>query len=172
MILLLFSCSIRSDSLRTHGLQHARLHCPTPSLGKVMPSNHPILCCPLVLLSSVFPSIRSTVTVAQLCPTLCDPMDYGILQARILELVAFPFSRGSSPPRNQTGVSRKQELDSFPTDLSGEPGVPTSGSFLMSWLFASGGQSIGASASASERRHSSLSLSPPLFVYSQILSFS
>ena len=34
--------------------------------------------------------------VAQLCPTLCDPMDYtvhGILQARVLEWVAFPFSR-------------------------------------------------------------------------------
>ena len=37
--------------------------------------------------------------VAQLCLTLCDPMDYvvnGILQGRILEWVAFPFSRGSS----------------------------------------------------------------------------
>ena len=39
------------------------------------------------------------VKVIQLCPTLCNPMDYtdhGILQARILEWVAFPFSRGSS----------------------------------------------------------------------------
>ena len=38
--------------------------------------------------------------VTQLCPTLWDPMDYtvhGILQARILEWVAFPFSRGSFP---------------------------------------------------------------------------
>ena len=46
---------------------------------------------------------------AQLCPTLCDPMDYrvhGILQPRILEWVAFPFSRGSSQPRDQTQVSR------------------------------------------------------------------
>ena len=36
-------------------------------------------------------------------------MDYtvhGILQARILELVAFPFSRGSSQPRDRTQVSR------------------------------------------------------------------
>ena len=43
----------------------------------------------------------SKVKVVQLCPTLCDPMDYlvhGILQARILEWVAFPFSRGSSQP--------------------------------------------------------------------------
>ena len=46
--------------------------------------------------------------VAQLCLTLCDPMDYtvqGILQARILEWVAFPFSRGSSQSRDQTPVS-------------------------------------------------------------------
>ena len=46
--------------------------------------------------------------VVQLCPTLCDPMDYtvhGILQARILEWVAFSFSRGSSQTKNQTQVS-------------------------------------------------------------------
>ena len=42
------------------------------------------------------------------CVWLCDPMDYtahGILQARILEWVAFPLSRGSSQPRDQTQVS-------------------------------------------------------------------
>ena len=47
--------------------------------------------------------------VDQLCPTLCDPMGYtvhGILQARILEQAAFPFSRGSSQPRGQTQLSR------------------------------------------------------------------
>ena len=46
--------------------------------------------------------------VAQLCPTLCDPMDYtghGILQARILEWVAFPFSRASSQTRDRTQIS-------------------------------------------------------------------
>ena len=40
---------------------------------------------------------------------LCNPMDYtvhGILQDRILEWVAFPFSRASSQPRDQTQVSR------------------------------------------------------------------
>ena len=45
-----------------------------------------------------------TVLVAQLCPTPCDPMDnslpgssvHGILQARILEWVAIPFSKESS----------------------------------------------------------------------------
>ena len=48
------------------------------------------------------------VKVAQLCLTLCDPMDYivhGILQARIPEWVAYPFSSRSSTPRNQTRVS-------------------------------------------------------------------
>jgi len=45
------------------------------------------------------------VKVAQLCPTLCNPVDFtvhGILQARILEWVAFPFSRGTSQPRDRT----------------------------------------------------------------------
>ena len=48
------------------------------------------------------------VNVDQLYLTLCDLMAYavhGILQARILEWIAFPFSRGSSQPRNQTRVS-------------------------------------------------------------------
>ena len=52
---------------------------------------------------------QSEMKVALLCLTLCDTMDYtvhGILQARILEWVAFPFSRGSSQPRDQTQVSR------------------------------------------------------------------
>jgi len=46
--------------------------------------------------------------VAQLCPTLCDPMACtvrAILQARILKWVAFLFSRGSCQTRNQTRVS-------------------------------------------------------------------
>ena len=48
------------------------------------------------------------VTFTHACLTLCNPMDYtvhGILQASILEWVAFPFSRGSSQPRDQTQVS-------------------------------------------------------------------
>ena len=48
------------------------------------------------------------VKVAQWYPTLFDPMDYkvhGILQARILEWVASPFSRRTSQPRDQTQVS-------------------------------------------------------------------
>ena len=52
--------------------------------------------------------MKVKVKVAQLCLTLCDPMDYivhGILQARILEWVAIPFFRGFSQPSDQTQVS-------------------------------------------------------------------
>ena len=59
------------------------------------------------------------VKVAQSCPTLCNPMDYtalGILQARILDWVAFPFSRGSSQSRDLIQVSR------------------TAGRFFTSWV--------------------------------------
>ena len=61
-----FSWLVVSNSLRPHEPQHARPPCPspTPSLPKlmsiesVMPSNHLILCHPLLLLPSIFPSIR------------------------------------------------------------------------------------------------------------------
>ena len=55
---------------------------------------------------------QQACSVLQSCPTLCDPMDcsppgssvHGILQARMLEWVAIPSSRGSSKPRDQTQV--------------------------------------------------------------------
>ena len=52
--------------------------------------------------------MKVKVKVSQLCPALCDLMYYivhGILQARVLEWVALPFSRGSSEPRDWTQVS-------------------------------------------------------------------
>ena len=48
------------------------------------------------------------VKVAQSCQTVGEPMDYTvhvILQARILEWVAFPYSRGSSHPRDEAQAS-------------------------------------------------------------------
>ena len=87
-LLLLFSHSIMSNSLRPHGLQHARLPCPSPSHG-VCSNSYPL-------------SWRRHATISS---------------------SVFPNSY----------------LQSF----------PASRSFLVSWLFASGGQSIGASASAS-----------------------
>ena len=61
------SRSVLSDSLRPHELQHARPPCPSPTPGghsdstsfeSVMPSSHLILCCPLLLLPPIPPSIR------------------------------------------------------------------------------------------------------------------
>ena len=51
----------------------------------------------------MFSNMNVKVKVTQLCPPLCNHMDYtvhGILQARILEWVAFPFFRVSSQPRD------------------------------------------------------------------------
>ena len=63
-----FICSVTSDSLQPYGLQHARLPCPSPTpevysnscplIYLVMRTSHLILCHPLLLLPSVFPSIR------------------------------------------------------------------------------------------------------------------
>ena len=62
-----FSRSVLCDSLGPHGLQHARLPCPSPtprsllklmSIQSVMPSNHLILCRALLLPPSIFLSIR------------------------------------------------------------------------------------------------------------------
>ena len=52
--------------------------------------------------------MKMKVQFAQLYPTLYDPMDHtlhGILQARMLEWIAVPFSRGSSEARDRTQVS-------------------------------------------------------------------
>ena len=72
-----------SNSLRPHGLQHARLVCPSPtprvyslmSIESVMPSNHLILCHPLLLPPSIFPSLRVFSNESVLCirwPKYCS----------------------------------------------------------------------------------------------------
>ena len=86
---MLFSHSGMSDSLRPHGLQQARLPCPSPTPG--------------------------------VCSNSC------------------PLSQWCHPATSSSAVPFSSRLRSF----------PASGSFLMSWLFTSGGQSIGVSASTS-----------------------
>ena len=89
LLCTMLSRSVMSDSLCPHGLQPTRLPRPWGSPGK-----------------------NTGVKVAQTCPPLCDLMDcslqgsfvHGILQARIPKWVAFPFSRGSSQPRDWTQV--------------------------------------------------------------------
>ena len=63
------------------------------------------------------------VKVIQSCLTLCDSMSYtvhGILQARILEWVAFPFSRGTSQPRIEPR-SPALRVDFLPAEPQGKP---------------------------------------------------
>jgi len=67
-----------------------------------------------------FPVKHSIYT--QLCPTLCNPIDFkahGILQTRILEWVAFPFSRRSSQPRIEPR-SPALQVDSLPAEPQGK----------------------------------------------------
>ena len=91
------------------------------------------------------------VQVAQSCLTVYNPMDYTVygisLQARILECVAYPFSSGSSRPRNWTQVSciaggfftswatreaHGEALDTL-NKSNGEAGIQTQ---LQVWLWA------------------------------------
>ena len=69
-----FSCSVLSDSLRPYGLQHLSITdsqnlLKRMSFESVVPSNHLILRCPLLLLPSIFPSIRVVFNESILCIT-------------------------------------------------------------------------------------------------------
>ena len=69
--------------------------------------------------------MKVKVKVAQLCPTHWDPKDstvYGLLEGRILEWVAVPFSRGSSQSRDETQVSCMQ-VDSYQLNHKGSPRI-------------------------------------------------
>ena len=75
-MLSLFSPLVMSDSLQPHGLQHARLSCPSlssqsllklMSIESMMPSSHLILCRSLFLLPSIFLSIRVFSNESGLC---------------------------------------------------------------------------------------------------------
>ena len=83
--------------------------------------------------------------VAQLCLTLCDPMDCSLpgssvhgFQARILEWVPISFSRGSSPPRDWTQVSHiaGRFFDSLPAETPGKAkNTGENNLFLLQWIF-------------------------------------
>ena len=81
-------------------------------------------------------TILDKVKVTQSCPTLCDLMDYtvhGILQARIMEWLAIPFSRGSSQPRDGTQVSCIAG-GSLPSEPPGKPSYKSVPSLNMNSL--------------------------------------
>ena len=87
---------------------------------------------------------QSVSSVAQLCPTLCNPMDHstpGLCPSPTPRVYpnSWPLSRWCHPTISSSVVPFSSYSQSF----------PASGSFPMSQLFTSGGQSIGTSASAS-----------------------
>ena len=84
-------------------------------------------------------------SVAQLCLTLCDPMDYSMPGFSVLQYL--PELAQTHDHWVSDAIQPSHPLSS--PSSSCFQSFPASGSFLMSQLFASGGQSIGASASAS-----------------------
>ena len=81
-------------------------------------------------------------SVVKSCPTLCDPMDYSIPDFPVFHYLSVcsnscPLSPWCHPTISSSVAPFSSCLQSF----------PESGSFSMSWLFASSGQSIGALAS-------------------------
>ena len=80
------------------GAWQATVHGATKSWTRL--SDFHYVCNICTRYTNVYTNSSVVVKVTQSCPTLCDPMDYtvhAILQARILECVAFPFSRGDLP---------------------------------------------------------------------------
>ena len=97
MCCVVFSCSVVSNSLRHHVLQPARLLCPWDSPGKnTGVAFH-------ALLQWIFLTQGSNPSLLHCRLILYQLSHQG--SPRILEWVAYPFSRGSSCPRNQTRVS-------------------------------------------------------------------
>ena len=125
-----------SNSLWPHGLQHARLPCPSPSPGVCSNScllscwchrNHLILCCPLLLLPSLFPSIRIFPNESALCVrwpkywsfSVSPSNEYsGLISFRMTRLISLQSkdSQESSPtPQLETINSSAFNLPYGPT---------------------------------------------------------
>ena len=91
-----------------------------------------------------FPLKMCCFSVIQSCPTLCDPM--GSSTPGLPVHHNFPVCSNSCPLSQWCHPAISSSVIPFSSCLQS---FPASGSLLMSWLFASGGQSIGPSASAS-----------------------
>ena len=104
-------CKAGPVGLLANGIVHALPRGDScSSSGKSLPHGNVDRVSPELFIIIILWGLKwSEVKVSQLCPTLCDRVDctvHGILQARLLEWVVFPFSRGSSQLRNRTQISR------------------------------------------------------------------
>ena len=145
--LLLFSRSVMSDSLRPHGLQDTRLPCPTPtpsllkltSIKSVMPSNHLILCCPLLLLPSIFPNIRVFSSESALHITWPKYWSFSFSISPSNEysgLISFrKYLQGISPcsPRDSQGSSPAPQFERISSSALNLLSGPTLTSILDYW---------------------------------------
>ena len=123
---------------------------------------------------------RSLAQLLQSCPTLYDPMDcsppgssvHGILQARILEWVAMPFSKGSSWPRDRTWVSFVSCIagEFFTTEPPGKPHSVHSSVFMG---FPGGSEVKASACNAGDLSNPNLPIHPtplpPLGVHTFVL---
>ena len=111
------------------------------SIKSVMPSNCLILCHPLLLLPSIFPSIRvfSNESVPQSCPTLCNP-------CTAAQKSSLSITNSQSLPKLMSieSVMPSNDLILSHPSSSCIQSFPASGSFPMGQFFESGGQSIGS----------------------------
>ena len=106
------SHSVVSNSLRPHELQHTRPPCPSPTPG-VHPDSHPSSqwCHPAISSSVVpFSSCPQFLPASESFPMTMDYTVHEILQARILEWVAFPFSKGIPNPGIKPGLPHCRQI--------------------------------------------------------------
>ena len=117
---------------------------PKPmSSESVMPSNHLILCHPLLLLPSIFPSISSVQTLS------CVPLFATPWTTACQASLSITSSRNLPKPMSTESVMPSNHLTLCRPLLLLPSIFPSIGSFQMSQLSATDGQSIGVSASTS-----------------------
>ena len=109
-------------------------HCEQESSVKSMTSNAAHSTVPGVLCAVLSHSVVSDSVTS--CTIACQaPLSMGILQARILEWVTMPSSKGSSQPRDQAQFPTLQ-ADSLPSDPPGKPkNTGVGGLFLLQGIF-------------------------------------
>ena len=136
-----FSCSVLSDSLRPHGLQHARppVHHQLPEFTQTHVHRVGDAIQPSHSLPSPSPL---AFNLSQSHPTLCDPMD-----CSMPESPSFTISRSLLKLMSTELVMPSNHLTLCCPPLLLPSASPSIRVFQMSQLFASGGQSIGAPAS-------------------------